>query len=634
MKARRSSTFWWSILIIIMLLIQRSTQEEEDVKVALITFLTNLSGPNSTPPLNWSASSDPCAGGWQGITCYPGTLTIKSVLLEGMNLSGKLDAASLCKAQSLKVLSVQNNSISSAIPAEISNCTKMTHLYLNRNLFSGALPASLAEMNNMKKLYLSNNDLTGNLPDFSKISGLASFLAENNQLTGELPEFHFSNFGEFNVSNNNFTGAIPESADVLDASSFAGNPNLCGKPLPKACDSPSPKKKTNSKSSSEAEKLVMFSGYLILGIFIAFFIVFWILRGRKKTANGEIEDIEGKKGAITSESKSKTSSKTPANRSEYSISSLSNENVATLSSSLFVLEAQKLQTLRFEDLLRAPAELLGKGRHGSLYKVTMGDGSYLAVKRIKDSALSCEEFKRRMARIDKVKHPNVLNASAFYCSKQEKLVVYEFLQNGSLFDILHGRQQGRIFGWTPRLTVAASIAQGLAYMHDKLSEERVAHGNLKSSNILFNQNMDPCITEYGVNFIDTDNQETSGHSSGYIAPESGKGLSKFTLEADVYSFGVLLLEVLTGKLVQNNGFDLAKWVHSVVSEEWTAEVFDKALMDEGASEQRMVALLQVAVQCVSISPDCRPQMAQVSAMINNIKEDEDKSTTSEGDSLE
>ncbi|KAJ0527724.1 putative protein kinase RLK-Pelle-LRR-III family [Helianthus annuus] len=96
--------------------------------------------------------------------------------------------------------------------------------------------------------------------------------------------------------------------------------------------------------------------------------------------------------------------------------------------------------MRFEDLLRAPAELIGRGKHGSLYKVLpSGGGVPLVVKRIKDWEISRVEFKKRMQRIDQVKHPKVLPLVAYYCSKQEKLLVYEFQQNGSLSKLLHGK---------------------------------------------------------------------------------------------------------------------------------------------------------------------------------------------------
>jgi len=109
------------------------------------------------------------------------------------------------------------------------------------------------------------------------------------------------------------------------------------------------------------------------------------------------------------------------------------------SSSLVVLPSPVVNGLKFEDLLRAPAELLGRGKHGSLYKVMFDNATILAVKRIKDWDISAADFKRRMEMIDQVRHPRVLPPVAFYCSKQEKLLVYEYQQNGSLFKLLHGK---------------------------------------------------------------------------------------------------------------------------------------------------------------------------------------------------
>ena len=122
-------------------------------------------------------------------------------------------------------------------------------------------------------------------------------------------------------------------------------------------------------------------------------------------------------------------------RSEYSLTSME----SGLVSSLTVLKSSMASSLTFEELLKAPAELLGRGKHGSLYKVTLENGVFLAVKRIKGWGLSCEDFDRRMRRIDQVKHRNVLPPVAFYYSRKEKLLMYEYQQNGSLFKLLHGK---------------------------------------------------------------------------------------------------------------------------------------------------------------------------------------------------
>lgn len=185
-----------------------------------------------------------------------------------------------------------------------------------------------------------------------------------------------------------------------------------------------------------------------------------------------------------------------------------------------------------------------------------------------------------------------------------------------------GDQLKQAFDWSSRIGAAAIIAKALAFMQEELKNDAIGHGNLKSSNILLNQDMEPCIVEYGLI-----NQELSITSNVNNVLATKETDDQAAFKSDIYAFGVILLEMLTGKqaVVQNNGMNLAKWVVSVVREEWTVEVFDKSLIRECASEERMVNLLQIAIKCVNDSPKARPSINQVALMINTLKEEDERS---------
>ena len=177
--------------------------------------------------------------------------------------------------------------------------------------------------------------------------------------------------------------------------------------------------------------------------------------------------------------------------------------------------------------------------------------------------------------------------------------------------------------WTTRIKIAVGVARGLAYIHHQCKTQKLIHGNIKSTNVLLDKDGNACISDFGLILMTHSSAVLTKWLIGYRAPELNE-TKKVSQKGDVYSYGVLLLEILTGKPAMrslyshDDGVDLPKWVQSVVQEEWTAEVFDLELLRYKNVEEEMVGMLQIAMQCVSSLPKQRPRMSQVVKMVEDV----------------
>ncbi|KAK3224523.1 hypothetical protein Dsin_011548 [Dipteronia sinensis] len=276
--------------------------------------------------------------------------------------------------------------------------------------------------------------------------------------------------------------------------------------------------------------------------------------------------------------------------------------------------------IKVDDLLKSSAELLGKGSVGTTYKVKM-DGSdvVVVVKRV------WERKKRRevdewLCVIGGLTHSNIVSLSAYYNSKDELLLVYDFLPNGSLHSLLHeNRGPGRTpLDWSTRLKLASDAAKGLAFLHS-YNKPKLFHGNLTSSNIVVDQLGNARISDIGLQqLLHTPFFINNAYKAPELKLNNNFSQRKFTHKCDVYSFGVVLLEILTGKIMET-GDGESSMRRQMEQEEMPWEVFDFELLRDRELEEEMRALLQVAFMCLAALPKDRPKMSIIHRMIEDIR---------------
>ncbi|CAL5203246.1 unnamed protein product [Lathyrus oleraceus] len=560
------------------------------------------------------------------------SLRVTKLVFNSKKLRGTL-SPTIGKFTELKELSLSHNKLVDRIPSSIVDCRKLEILNLGDNLFSGEVPSEFSSLIRLRFLDISENKLSGNLNFLRYFPNLETLSVANNHFTGRVPVSlrSFRNLRQFNFSGNRFLEGLPLNQKLVEYDNT--NTNTATKRYILAENENSNSNRTRIRSHSNSHSPAPAPGPAAVDPHhkhkknrrkLTGWILGFVAGAFAGILSGFVFSLLFKLALIVIKGKGKGSG--PA-----------------IYSSL-IKKAEDLAFLEKEDGL-ASLELIGRGGCGEVYKAELpgSNGKMIAIKKIiqpsKDAAELAEEdskllhkkmrqIKSEIDTVGQIRHRNLLPLLAHVSRPDCHYLVYEFMKNGSLQDMLHKVEIGEAeLDWLTRHRIALGIAEGLEYLHTSHSP-RIIHRDLKPANILLDDDMEARIADFGLAKAMPDAQTHISTSNvagtvGYIAPEYHQ-IFKFSDKCDIYSFGVMLGVLVIGKLPSDDFFQntdemsLVKWMRNVMTSENPKDAIDAKLIGNGYEEQ-MLLVLKIACFCTMDNPKERPDSKNVRIMLFQIK---------------
>ncbi|KAM1242525.1 hypothetical protein ACFX2G_034869 [Malus domestica] len=546
-----------------------------------------------------------------------GSLSHLQVLkLQFNNLSGGIPFQ-ITQLPKLSILNISWNSLSGSIPPSVSNMQNLTNMNLQGNKLSGSIPASIASMDSLMELQLGENHLSGDIPrmpmslqialnlssnlfqgsipeTLSRLSNLEILDLSNNKFSGKIPDFFtgMKTLTQLLLSNNELSGEIPDFGSwvMVNTSGNEGVTNRTKNTLPKS-----------EKKKSYAVTIVL----AVVAAVVAFGAVTTVALSLSRQ-NDRVNDERVQTGE------------------ELAVPEVLQGNLLTANG----IHRSNIVFTRAMEVVSDRSNIVLKTRFSTYYKAIMPSGAIYFVKKLNLSDKifqlgSHERFAKDLEVFGKLSNSNVMNPLAYVLTVDSAYLFYEFAPKGTLFDALHGIS-GDDMDWGSRYSIAVGVAQGLSFLHG-CTPSPILLLDLSSRSILLKSLKEPLIGEAELLKV-TDPSKSTGSLStiagsvGYIPPEYAYTM-RVTMAGNIYSFGVILLELLTGKAAVSEGIELAKWVLSNSAQQDKRDhILDYSISRTSiAVRSQMLAVLKIALACVSVSPEARPRMKSVLRMLLNAR---------------
>ncbi|XP_027358808.1 LRR receptor-like serine/threonine-protein kinase ERL1 [Abrus precatorius] len=543
--------------------------------------------------------------------------------VHGNHLSGSIPL-SFRSLESLTYLNLSANNFKGSIPVELGHIINLDTLDLSSNNFSGHIPGSVGYLEHLLTLNLSGNNLQGPLPaefgnlksiqiidmSFNRLSGsippeigqlqnLVSLILNNNDLHGKIPDqlTNCLSLNSLNVSYNNLSGVIPlmRNFSRFSADSFIGNPLLCGNWIGSICGTYMPKSR------------VVFSRAVVVCLVFGIITVLAMVSIAIYRSSQSKQLLKGSRGT------------------GQGMLSLRHTYIFHWPPKLVILH-MGLAIHTFDDIMRVTENLdekyiIGYGASSTVYKCVLKNSRPIAIKRLYNQhPHNSREFETELETVGSIRHRNLVTLHGYALTPYGNLLFYDYMENGSLWDLLHGPMKKVKLDWEARLRIAVGAAEGLAYLHHDCNP-RIIHRDIKSSNILLDENFEAHLSDFGIaKCLSTTKTHASTYvlgTIGYIDPEYAR-TSRLNEKSDVYSFGIVLLELLTGKKAVDNDSNLHHLILSKADSNTVMETVDPEVSVTCMDLAHVKKTFQLALLCTKTNPSERPTMHEVARVLGSL----------------